>query len=172
VKNNVSFAMELISSDWKCFFFRCNLNSGWPQASRKSSWQGNRTTTHPPDCTKNNKEQFNAVRLPSAKAGLDFWPCNGRDEEGNQTKKTKKAEKRLRHTENTQERYYCTDVSLNKYALCIIKEGREEQNSQELLPRENKKKLKLLGGGEKSHICLFHDCNDEIMMTDLLGCKW
>lgn len=59
--------------------------------------------------------------------------------------KNKMAEKRLRHPEHIQERYYCTDVSLNKYALCIIKERREEQNSQELLPRDNKKKLKLLG---------------------------
>lgn len=43
------------------------------------------------------------------------------------------AEKRLRHTENKmrrervpQQRYYCTVTNLNKYALCIIKERREE----------------------------------------------
>lgn len=71
--------------------------------------------------------------------------------------KKKMAEKRLRHTENKmrrervpQQRYYCTDTNLNKYALCIIKERREEQNSQELLPRDDKKKLKLWGRGKKS----------------------
>lgn len=79
-----------------------------------------------PDCTKSNKEQLKSG-YPLKRLIYTLGPAMSGMRKGiKQKKKTHGRRKIEAHREYTRGTYFCTDVNLNKYALCIIKKRRTE----------------------------------------------